>query len=105
MPRMNILSTSEKDEFDTPPILNSRQRKQFFDMPENYQDDIQKLRSPTTKIASVLAYGYFGGQTVFLYRTISSADIAYVCRRLGFDERAFDIGSAAEHGVIIKKSF
>ena len=58
MPRMNILSTSEKDEFDTPPILNSRQRKQFFDMPENYQDDIQKLRSPTNKIASVLVTRY-----------------------------------------------
>ena len=59
MPRMNILSTSEKEEFDTPPIFNSRQRKQFFDLHTNIKEDIQKLRSPTNKIASVLAYGYF----------------------------------------------
>jgi TnpA family transposase len=86
---MNILSTGEKDEFDTPPVLNSRQRKQFFDMPP---EGIQKLRSPTNKIASVLAYGYFKvSKRFFSIGQYHKQDIDYVCRRLGFDEKDFDI--------------
>lgn len=92
MPRMNIFSTSEKDEFDTPPIFNSQQKKQFFDISTNIKDDIQKLRSPTNKIAFILAYGYFkAAKRFFSVGQYHKQDIEYVCRRLGFDENDFDI--------------
>jgi hypothetical protein len=33
MPRMKILSPVEQDAFDSPPVFNSVQRKQYFDFP------------------------------------------------------------------------
>jgi hypothetical protein len=31
MPRMNVLNTVERQAFDSPPVFNSLQRKQYFD--------------------------------------------------------------------------
>ena len=31
MPRMNILNTVEREAFNSPPVFNSFQRKQYFD--------------------------------------------------------------------------
>ena len=73
MPRMNILSTGEKDEFDTPPIFNSAQRKQFFETPPDLMQEINKLRKPANKIAFVMAYGYFSaGKRFFFTQTLPS---------------------------------
>jgi hypothetical protein len=33
MPRMNILNTVEREAFESPPVFNSVQRKQYFDFP------------------------------------------------------------------------
>jgi Tn3 transposase DDE domain len=33
MPRMNILDAVEREAFDSPPVFNSFQRKQYFDFP------------------------------------------------------------------------
>ena len=33
MPRMNILNVVEREAFDSPPVFNSFQRKQYFDLP------------------------------------------------------------------------
>ena len=33
MPRMNILNAVEREAFDSPPVFNSFQRKQYFDFP------------------------------------------------------------------------
>ena len=33
MPRMNILNAVEREAFDSPPVFNSLQRKQYFDFP------------------------------------------------------------------------
>ena len=33
MPRMNILNTVEREAFNSPPVFNSFQRKQYFDFP------------------------------------------------------------------------
>ena len=65
MPRMNILRTSEKDEFETPLIFNSAQRKKFFEIPSDLMKEVNKLRTPVNKIAFVLAYGYFSARKRF----------------------------------------
>ncbi len=91
MPRMNILSTSEKDEFDTPPIFNSAQRKQFFEISSDLMQEIKKLRTPANKIAFVLAYGYFrAGKRFFSPKRYHRSDIEYVSRKLGFALDIFD---------------
>ena len=93
MPRMNILSNSEKDEFDTPPIFNSAQRKPFFETPPELMQEVNKLRTPANKIAFVLAYGYFSaGKRFFLSKRYHRSDIEYVSRKLGFALDTFDPG-------------
>ena len=92
MPRMNILSTSEKDEFDTSPIFNSAQRKQFFEISSDLMQKINKLRTPANKIAFVMAYGYFSaGKRFFATESYHKRDIEYVSKMMGFDEDAFNV--------------
>ena len=43
MPRMNILNAVEREAFDSPPVFNSFQRKQYFDFPSTPEAG---LRSP-----------------------------------------------------------
>jgi len=92
MPRMNILSKSEKEAFESPPIFNTAQRKQFFDVPSDIMEIVERLRSPSNKIAFVLGYGYFkAGKRFFSPRSYHQSDMEYVSRKLGFDPVSFDL--------------
>ena len=46
MPRMNILNAVEREAFDSPPVFNSFQRKQYFDFPSKLRRVAAGLRSP-----------------------------------------------------------
>ena len=59
MPRMRILTASEQEAFDKPPLLDHRERRQFFSLPKNLMDIATSLRMPDTKIGFVLVCGYF----------------------------------------------
>jgi hypothetical protein len=37
MPRMNFLNNVEHESFDSPPVFNSLQRKQYFDFPSKLE--------------------------------------------------------------------
>ena len=37
MPRMNFLNTVERESFDSPPVFNNLQRKQYFDFPSKLE--------------------------------------------------------------------
>jgi len=55
MPRMNILNAVEREAFDSPPVFNSFQRKQYFDFPSKLRRFAAGLRSPAwRKPASLL---------------------------------------------------
>ena len=91
MPRMNILSVTEQDDFESPIIFNTRQRKQFFETTPYILEDIKKLRSPANKIAFLLGYGYFkAGKRFFSPKRYHRCDIEYVSRKLGFNPDTFD---------------
>ena len=91
MPRMNILSATEQDDFESPTIFNTRQRKQFFETTPYVLENIRKLRSPATKIAFLLGYGYFkAGKRFFSPKCYHQNDIEYVSRKLGFSPDTFD---------------
>ena len=47
MPRMNVLNTVEREAFDSPPVFNSLQRKQYFDFPSKLRCIAETLRNPT----------------------------------------------------------
>lgn len=59
MPRMRILTASEQETFDKPPLLDHRERKQAFDLPQGLMDIAAPLRTPDTRIGFVLVCGYF----------------------------------------------
>lgn len=59
MPRMNILNRSEQEMFDTPPVFNSGERKQFFDLPSSLLETASHLQKPESRIAFLLSCGYF----------------------------------------------
>ena len=46
MPRMNILNAVEREAFDSPPVFNSFQRKQYFDFLSKLRRFAAGLRSP-----------------------------------------------------------
>ena len=48
MPRMDILNAVEREAFDSPPVFNSFQRKQYFDFPSKLRRFVAGLRSPAT---------------------------------------------------------
>ncbi len=60
MPRMNILNTVEREAFESPPVFNSVQRKQYFDFPTELRRLAGELRAPTRQLGFLLSAGYFG---------------------------------------------
>ena len=61
MPRMNILNAVEREAFESPPVFNSVQRKQYFDFPTELGRLAGDLRAPTHQLGFLLSAGYFKG--------------------------------------------
>ena len=59
MPRMNILNTVEREAFESPPVFNSVQRKQYFDFPTELRRLAGELRARTHQLGFLLSAGYF----------------------------------------------
>ena len=59
MPRMQILSMSEREAFDRPPVFDFSERKRCFDLPKPLMDIATKLRSPASQIGFVVMCAYF----------------------------------------------
>ena len=62
MPRMQILSSSEQDAFEQPPLFDHRERKRFFDLPKALMGTASELRSPTGQLGFLLMCGYLGSE-------------------------------------------
>jgi len=84
MPRMKILNNVEQEDFETPPVFNSVQRKRYFDFSQAARRLAVKLRTPTNKVCFLLTYGYFKASKRFYAIELSHrADIEYVARHAG----------------------
>ena len=59
MPRMQILSLSEREAFDRPPVFDFSERKRCFDLPKPLMDIATKLRSPASQIGFLVMCAYF----------------------------------------------
>ena len=84
MPRMSVLNAEEKHAFDSPPVFNSEQRKQYFDVTPRIAAILDTLQSPTNKVCFLIATGYFNATKRFFGPTFHQRDIEYVARNLGF---------------------
>jgi hypothetical protein len=59
MPRMKILNAVEQVAFESPPVFNSVQRKQYFDFPLALRHLASSLHTPTHQLCFLLSLAYF----------------------------------------------
>ncbi|HQZ60610.1 MAG TPA: DUF4158 domain-containing protein, partial [Acinetobacter sp.] len=97
---MKIFNTLEQATFDTPPVFNSTERKQFFALPLMLQDAMAGLRTPTNKVCFLAAVGYFKARRKFFARNVNSADIDYIARQLNLSIADVDITSYTKFACI-----
>lgn len=91
MPRMRILSISEQEAFDKPPLFDHEQRKQFFSFPNALLNIARGLRTPNSQIGFLLLCGYFkASKCFFLSQDFLQRDIEAVSRQLGLEGAVFD---------------
>lgn len=90
MPRMNILSKSEQEKFNTPPIFTGYERKQFFTLTKPLEEVAETLRTSSTRIGFVLSCGYFkAAKKFFRPKDFQRNDIGYVARSLSLASEQF----------------
>ena len=83
MPRMNVLNSVERESFDSPPVFNSLQRKQYFDFPTKLRRVAESLRNSTHRLGFLLSAGYFKAtKRFFSPRAFHPRDVEYVARLL-----------------------
>jgi hypothetical protein len=84
VPRMNILNTVEREAFESAPVFNSFQRKQYFDFPQAIQQAAANLRTPANQLCFLLSCGYFkASKRFFPARTFHPRDVEYMADRTG----------------------
>lgn len=59
MPRMEILSAVEREEFDAPPTFTLAQQQRYLEPSLELIRRIKRLQSPTNQVCLLISYGYF----------------------------------------------
>ncbi len=59
MPRMDILSTIERKEFDALPVLTPVQQQHSFDPFLKAVRTLKRLKNPANQVHFLVGYGYF----------------------------------------------
>ena len=94
MPRMNILNTVEQEAFESAPVFNSFQRKQYFDFPQAIQQAAACLRTPANQLCFLLSCGYFkASKRFFPTRTFHPRDVEYVAGWTGLQPEEIKLDS------------
>jgi len=90
MPRMRILTVSEQESFDKPPLFDHKQRKQFFSFPQSLLETANTLRTSSSQIGFLLLCGYFKAtKQFFLSQDFHQRDIEAVAKQLDQDSESF----------------
>lgn len=91
MARMRILTASEQDAFDQPPVFDHKERKQFLTLPKGLMDIAKGLRTPDSQIGFLLMCGYFKATKRFYQpQDFRDRDIAAAIHQLKLPESAFE---------------
>lgn len=110
MPRMKILSSSEREIFEMPPVFNSVDRKRFFSFPLTIERIADSLRTPTNAVCFLVMFGYFGATKRFFSKKFHQKDIEFVAKRYGIPVNQIKIDSyrkdtCIRHQEIIRDYF
>ena len=85
MPRMEILSPVEREEFDAPPVFTMAQQHQYFEPPLTVLHKLKRLKTPTNQVFFLISYGYFRATSQFYPAAqFRLADLHYVAHTLGW---------------------
>ena len=85
MPRMDILSPVEREEFDAPPALTFAQQQRYFDPPLEVIHLLKRLKTPTNQVLFLLSYGYFlATHRFYPCSQFRATDLDYVTKVLGW---------------------
>lgn len=110
MARMKIFNTLEEEAFESPPVFNSAERKQFFSLPLTLLDSMMNLRTPTNKVCFLLSAGYFKARRKFFGWQFRQTDIEYIAHQINVDPvevhiNAYDRATSTRHRSIILNYF
>jgi hypothetical protein len=84
---MRILTVSEQETFDRPPLFDHRERKKFFECPKALLDIAQSMRSPDHQVGFLVSCGYFQAtRRFFVHADFEPRDVAYVANQLGTND-------------------
>ena len=90
MPRMQILSTSEQEVFDRPPMFDFRDCKRSFDLPKLLMETASELRSPSSQIGFLLMCAYFkAAQKFYPPQDFHTLDIDAAAKLVGLSGSDF----------------
>jgi len=93
MPLIQILSYSQKKEFETPPVLNNESRKEIFSLPLAVERQMIAIDKAINKARFITMFGYFKVTRSFYESSLfHENDIDYIARR--YDLKIDDISSA-----------
>ncbi len=83
MARMKILSPSAQSAFDTPPLLDHRERQMAFEFSAGLLEIAQTLRQPSYQVLFLVSCGYFKiSKRFFSPADFHQRDLEYVARKL-----------------------
>ena len=102
MPRMRILTASEQEAFDTPPLFDHRERKRYFAFSIALLDIARTFRTPSSQIGFLVMCGYFKAtKKFFLPNDFNERDLVTAAKVLGWQ------GAVSVYGFLdtsLKKS-
>jgi len=97
MARMRILTTSEQDAFDKPPLFDHKERKQFLTLPKGLMDIAKALRTPDNQMGFLLMCAYFKATKRFYQpQDFRDRDVTAIAHQMSVSGGAFDPTQYAE---------
>ncbi len=94
MPRMRILSKTEQEKFEKPPVFDAQQRKVFLIFPKYLLETAGTFRKVDYQVGFLLACGYFNSsKRFFAPKDYHQADIKAIFSYLNIEYKGFDATS------------
>lgn len=87
---MRILTTTEQEIFNRPPLFDHQERKQFLIFSKSLRNIAMRMRTSSNKIGFLVMCGYFKAtKRFYLPQDFYERDVETVSRQLGLDVQAF----------------
>lgn len=94
MSLIQILSYSQKKEFETPPLLDDDIRNEIFTVPMSLQQELENFESDSNRTLFISMYGFFKLSKLFYtIDLISSDDMVYILNKHGYGNPVSNIPS------------